>query len=263
MTDATVVTNSLNNVIDVADTSAVSNTAVVGTENLTKEIETTSNLNDALDTLFNVVGPNGVTSIELAEGALFGATSATVGANGVTNVVTKENVSNAGLVDMTALSFMAWRGENDDLNERLGNLRNAREDHGIWTRMSRAQQSYNSVSNQYSMYQIGYDQQAGDWTIGAAYSYTDGKSWFAEGTGENTHNVFSLYGTKMNDNGTFSNGTNSVDISRDLGGGWWKVGFGANFDLSDATHLYLDFEKAIAGEVDVEWKWNAGVRYSF
>ncbi|MBO5245294.1 MAG: autotransporter outer membrane beta-barrel domain-containing protein, partial [Selenomonadales bacterium] len=218
----------------------------------------------------------------------------------------------------------------------------------------------------------------GDWTIGAAYSYTDGKSWFAEGTGENTHNVFSLYGTKMNDNGTFvdlvakygnldydytlqggvgngdydtdaysfsaevgkritstngawvepqfqltygtvdsasfttanrmnvhidsadsfvaragivagkpvhkgniylkasylydfdgevdgkfSNGTRSVDISRDLGGGWWEVGFGANFDLSDATHLYLDFEKAIAGEVDVEWKWNAGIRYSF
>lgn len=53
-----------------------------------------------------------------------------------------------------------------------------------------------------------------------------------------------------------------VDES-DLGGGWWEVGAGANFNLSDATHLYLDFEKAIAGEADVEWKWNAGVRYSF
>ena len=53
------------------------------------------------------------------------------------------------------------------------------------------------------MYQLGYDQQAGDWIVGAAYSYTDGKSSFAKGNGENKHNVFSIYGTKMNDNGSF------------------------------------------------------------
>lgn len=375
----TVTTNSLNNKLTTSNNTAT-NTTVKGTAALTADLENSNiDIEDALDTLANTVD-NGasVTTVELAEGALLGATSATVGANGVTNVITKENIANAGLIDMTALSFMAWRGENDDLNERLGDLRNANGDRGIWTRMSRAQQSFNTVTNQYNMYQIGYDQQAGDWTIGAAYSYTDGKSWFEKGTGENTHNVFSLYGTKMNNNGsfvdlvakygnldydytltggvgdgdydtdaysfsvetgkritssngvwvepqlqltygtvdgtsfttqngfgvnmdsadsfvaragimagkpvhkgniylkasylydfagevegTFSNGTRSVDISRDLGGGWWEVGAGANFNLSDATHFYLDFEKAIAGEAEVEWKWNAGVRYSF
>ncbi len=380
----TVTTNSLDNKLYAASSTAT-NTTVKGTAALTETIESSSDpnaVNTALDALANVVdtaqGTAGVTTVALAEGALLGTTTAIIGANGVTNVITKENIANAGLIDMTALSIMTWRGENDDLNERLGDLRNSKEQRGIWARMSRAEQTYNTVSNQYSKYQIGYDQEAGDWTLGAAYSYTDGKSHFAQGTGENTHNVFSLYGTKMNKSGTFvdlvakygnldydytlaggvgggeydtdaysfsaeagkritssngvwvepqvqltygmiddvafktkngftvkqdsvdsfvaragimagkpvykgniylkasylydfagevdgtfSNGARNVDISRDLGGGWWEVGFGANFNLSDVTHMYLDFEKAFGGEVEVEWKWNAGVRYSF
>lgn len=62
---------------------------------------------------------------------------------------------------------------------------------------------------------------------------------------------------------SFSNTARSASIDRDLGGCWWEVGVGADFDLGEVTHLYLDFEKAIAGESEVEWKWNAGVRYSF
>ena len=376
----TVTTNSLESKLVVGDNQA-QNTTVKATEELTNALEESDmDIETAIETFANSVdGGESVTTVELAEGSLLGETSATIGANGITNIITKENKANAGLIDMTALSVMTWRGENDDLNERLGDLRNAKQERGIWTRMSRAQQSYNTVTNQYNMYQIGYDQQAGDWTLGAAYSYTDGKSWFNQGTGENTHNVFSLYGTKMNKNGSFidvvakygnldydyelaggvgggaydtdaysfsvetgkritssngawvepqvqltygmvddvafttKNGFNvrqdsvdsfvaragimagkpickgniylkasylydfagevegtfaneagrSVDISRDLGGGWWEVGAGLNYNLSDATYLYLDFEKAFGGEVDIDWKWNAGVRYSF
>lgn len=377
---ATITTNSLNNQFN-ATNSTAEGTTVKGGAAITEQLE---NMTDAqaqalyADLLNTVSGNVDVTELAFEEAGLLGESTVAVTANGFGKLVTKENKANGGLIDMTALSFMAWRGENDDLNERLGDLRSAKQQRGIWTRMSRAEQSYNTVTNQYSMYQIGYDQEAGDWTVGAAYSYTDGKSWFDQGTGENTHNVFSLYGTKMNDNGsfidvvakygnldydytlaggvgggdydtdaysfsvetgkritssngvwvepqfqltygmvddvafktqngfsvnmdsadsfvaragimagkpvhkgniylkasylydfagevegTFSNGTRNVDISRDLGGGWWEVGAGANFNLSDATHLYLDFEKAIAGEAEVEWKWNAGVRYSF
>ena len=63
---------------------------------------------------------------------------------------------------------------------------------------------------------------------------------------------------------TFSDGAKATrTIEQDLGGGWFEVGIGANYKLSDATNLYLDVEKAFGGEVDVNWQWNAGVRYSF
>lgn len=336
---------------------------------------------DWQDVVDIVVPTDNVTDITIAEGLVLGEVTADVVDGKVTNIVTKENKANAGMIDMTALSLVTWRDSFDDLNSRLGDLRNNREDNGVWARFSRGETSYNSVTNQANMYQIGYDKQAGDWTVGLAYSYTDGNSTFADGSGENTHNVVSLYGTKMNANGTyldlvakygnldyeydvrhsgevapqgadydvdayafsaevgkritssngawvepqfqltygtvdsatftannlkihqnsvdsfvaragimagkpfakgdiylrasylydfdgevdgtFSNGKVSTNINRDLGGGWWEVGVGMRTNLSDATHLYLDFEKAFAGEVDTDWKWNAGVRYSF
>jgi len=49
----------------------------------------------------------------------------------------------------------------------------------------------------------------------------------------------------------------------DFGGGWWEVGVGANINLSKATYIYADIEKTFGGEVDTNWQWNLGVRYSF
>ncbi|MBQ7317595.1 MAG: autotransporter outer membrane beta-barrel domain-containing protein, partial [Phascolarctobacterium sp.] len=62
----------------------------------------------------------------------------------------------------------------------------------------------------------------------------------------------------------FSNGTVSgKPIEEDFGGGWWEVGVGANINLSKATYIYADVEKTFGGEVDTNWQWNLGVRYSF
>ena len=52
-------------------------------------------------------------------------------------------------------------------------------------------------------------------------------------------------------------------IEQDLGGGWWEVGFGANINLSKASHMYVDMEKTFGGEINTNWQWNAGVRWSF
>ncbi len=60
-----------------------------------------------------------------------------------------------------------------------------------------------------------------------------------------------------------SDGKNSVPFENDLGGGWWEVGVGANINLSKATYIYADVEKTFGGEVDTNWQWNLGVRYSF
>ena len=52
-------------------------------------------------------------------------------------------------------------------------------------------------------------------------------------------------------------------LKNDLGGSWWEVGIGANINLSKATYVYADVEKTFGGEVDTNWQWNLGVRYSF
>lgn len=350
-----------------------------GSGNIMSRIENGESANTVLNDLKGVIKAEDLlVGGIIDEGAILGQLRSDYQSGDFINHTYRENRANAGLIDMTALLLNTWRDGFDDLNDRLGDLRNSRVDNGLWTRYTRGETSYRTATNRMSTYQIGYDRQVGDWTIGAAYSYTDGTSSFETGKGENTHNVVSLYGTKMNTNGTyldlvakygdldyeytmnkgagsadydtdayafsaeigkrittssgawvepqfrltygtvdsatfttaknvrvhqdsvdslvaragimagksfakgdiylrasylydfdgevnatFSNSKVSADINRDLGGGWWEVGVGTHVDLSDVTHLYLDFEKAFAGEVDTDWKWNAGVRYSF
>ncbi len=286
--------------------------------------------------------------------------------------------TNIDISDLAAIGLMSWRAEMNDMNKRMGELRNANGEHGVWVRMVRGEDEYNNVKSQYNQYQLGYDEKLSvdkRWTVGMALSYTDAENSFAKGNGESTNKALSVYGSKLNDDGTFvdliakyarlendfkaydgiedadystngysvsaefgkriqqgkglwiepqveltygkvsavdylskagvkvaQDGMESIvgrvgfamgkDISRgnvyarasylydfdgetavtlngketleqDLGGGWWEVGVGANINLSKATYIYADIEKTFGGEVDTNWQWNLGVRYSF
>ena len=288
------------------------------------------------------------------------------------------NKSNTGISDINSVALMSWRAETNDMNKRLGELRNANGEHGVWVRMVRGESEYNSVNHQYNQYQLGYDEKLSvdpSWTVGAAYTYTDAESSFSKGSGENTHKGLAIYGSKLNDDGSFIDliakysrlehdfdlgtakgdySTNGYSVSaeygkrlqqgnglwiepqieltygkissaeymvgkrniiqdgieslvgrvgfslgkdinqgnvyarasylydfdgetearfaaggsdqafeQDLGGGWWEVGVGANINLSKATYIYADIEKTFGGEVDTNWQWNLGFRYSF
>ena len=50
-------------------------------------------------------------------------------------------------------------------------------------------------------------------------------------------------------------------INEDLGGTWYEVGVGANFNVTDNTYTYVDLEKTSGGEVKENWRWNVGMRY--
>ena len=292
------------------------------------------------------------------------------------------NTNVYGILDTTTNALMTWRQENNDMNKRLGELRDSNGQHGVWVRMVRGQADYNSIDNQYNTYQLGYDEKLStnpEWTVGAAVSYTDGSSDFASGSGENTHKSIAFYGSKLSEDGSFVDliakygrlehefnvaedtlsgeyATNGYSVSAeygkrfekengfwiepqveltygrvteadyvnkqgnkvvqedmdslvgrlgfrlgrdikqgnvyvrasylydfdgetavsftdskghkrvmeaDLGGGWFEVGVGTNYNLSDATYLYFDVEKTYGGDVATPWQWNAGVRYSF
>ena len=115
---------------------------------------------------------------------------------------------------------------------------------------------------------------AADYVVGGRFVEQDnmdslvGRVGFRVGKDTSKGNVYArasyLYDFDGETSVTFSDGQNAVrTIEQDLGGGWFEVGVGTNYKLSDATNLYLDVEKTFGGEVDTNWQWNAGVRYSF
>lgn len=270
-----------------------------------------------------------------------------------------------------------YRAHMNDMNKRMGELRMANGEAGVWTRMVRGESEYQGAKMQYNQYQLGYDEKLSvdkRWTVGAAVTFSEGDASYGQGSTEDKSTAFAIYGSKLNNDGTFvdliaryahlesdlddrvygagnysTNGMSvsaefgkriqqgnglwiepqveltygSVDgasvtfadgntanydsidsfiaragfalgkdikqgnvyarasylydfdgetatqfeggkaITEDFGGGWWEVGVGANINLSKATYIYADVEKTFGGEVDTNWQWNLGVRYSF
>ena len=141
------------------------------------------------------------------EGVIGGAFEGTVDKDGhVVGGIQAQNTFNMGVSDMASVSLMAWRAENDDMNQRLGELRDSKGEHGIWTRMVKGESEYGAITNKYTKYELGYDEKLSTnehWTVGAAISYTDGDSSFAKGSGENTHKGLSVYGSYLADDGSY------------------------------------------------------------
>ena len=144
-------------------------------------------------------------------GTIAGAYSFDVDANGEVvqqSIEQKENPTNRAVSDMASISLMTWRAENNDMNKRLGELRDSKGEHGAWARMARGESKYGAqnVKNQYNYYQVGYDEKLSvnpNWTVGVALTRTEGNSTFATGSGENKHTGVALYGSYLNDNGSF------------------------------------------------------------
>lgn len=128
------------------------------------------------------------------------------GTAAVGQLTVKKNPFSYGVSDTNALSLMTWRAEMNDMNKRMGELRDSKGEHGIWARMVRGRTEYGSVSNQYNQYQLGYDRTIGienTWTLGGAVTYTEGDSAYGAGSAENKHTGFALYGSKLNGDGSF------------------------------------------------------------
>ena len=339
------------------------------------------NAEEGMEALSNVVTSNGEAAADklvATAGTMYDKVTADVVNGQVQNVEKQIAAANVSVNDMAAIGLMSWRSETNDMNKRLGELRNANGEHGVWVRMVRGEAESKSVKNQYNQYQLCYDEKLSvdnRWTVGAAISYTDAENSFAQGSGDSTNKVFSIYGSKLNNDGTFVDliakyarlendfttvsgmGDASYDVNgyslsaefgkrihqgkgmwieppfelmygtvgsadyvtkngitvaqdgmdsfiaragfafgkdikdgniyarasylydfdgetkavlngietlkNDLGGSWLEVGVGTNINLSKATYVYAYVEKTFGGEVDTNWQWNFGVRYSF
>ena len=175
-----------------------------------------NNVNESLQNLADQVvdntatgaGKSGATDLYVAETAVAGAITAEVKDGELQTNTVKEgvNTTNEAISNMANIALMAWRAENNDMNKRLGELRDSKGEHGIWARMVRGEGTYESIKNQYNTYQLGYDEKLStnpNWTVGAALSYTEGESSFNGGSGENKHTGFAVYGSYLNDDGSF------------------------------------------------------------
>ena len=107
---------------------------------------------------------------------------------------------------MTAAALL-WRGNNNDLERRMGDIRLGKEENGIWARYlggkNELDKQKTSFKQTYNIAQVGYDKKKGNWTIGAALDYGTGKDTYANGTGKEKLASLALYGAMQKEDGQY------------------------------------------------------------
>lgn len=118
----------------------------------------------------------------------------------------KPNTKHEAFKAVTAMNFMQWRHDMNDLNKRMGELRDSPAGVGAWARAYGSEHKYGSqnVTSKNNSIQIGSDFDGGHgWKIGGAFTYTDGDSTYAQGSADNKAYGFAAYGSWFADNGLF------------------------------------------------------------
>ena len=135
-----------------------------------------------------------------AQGNLVVGNTTTVKHNGESSLV-------SGTKSALASTAMAWRNNTNDLQRRLGDLRLANTDQGVWAKYiggkskitdgADARMTYNGV-------QLGYDHKASNgWIFGGALDYSTSSNSYAVGSGDGKIGGIALYGTKQHDDGRY------------------------------------------------------------
>lgn len=129
----------------------------------------------------------------------------------VGNTATVKHAGESSLVSGTksalASTAMAWRNNTNDLQRRLGDLRLANTNQGVWAKYiggkskitdgADARMTYNGV-------QLGYDHKASNgWIFGGALDYSTSSNSYAVGSGDGKIGGLALYGTKQHDDGRY------------------------------------------------------------
>ena len=207
----TVNTNSLDNKMTIDTIADSTSITVNGSGEIADAIyggdATAQDLADVVTTGTGDSEKSAASQITTDEGIIAGKITADVNADGeITNTVYTKNTTNVGISNLAAINLMTWRQENNDMNKRLGELRDSKGEHGVWARMVRGEVEYESIKNQYNYYQIGYDEKLStdpNWTVGMFLTRTEGNSTFKTGSAENNHTGVGVYGSYLKDDGSF------------------------------------------------------------
>lgn len=189
-------------------------TTVAKKENGTAaEVTATGNFNDgygssqAAAAAFASFLGEGVTEAKLEKGESNNEVLLTLDGKG--NVTAQEVVLNAKTVQFAqtaAQNFMAWRLAMNDMNKRLGELRDSEGSAGVWARVDAGRQKYAGAKNDFTTLQFGADARlpaSGNLHAGLALSYTS--SDFSYRTGDGDSSVLGLagYASWLGETGSF------------------------------------------------------------
>lgn len=206
----TVNTNSLYNKMNIDNVGKDTAITVNGSGEIADAIyggdATAQDLADVVTTGTGNSEKSAASQITTDEGIIAGKITADVKDGEVTNYTVAKNTTNVGLSNLAAINLMTWRQENNDMNKRLGELRDSKGEHGVWARMVRGEVEYESIQNQYNYYQVGYDEKLStdpNWTVGMFLTRTEGNSTFRTGSAENNHTGVGVYGSYLKDDGSF------------------------------------------------------------
>ena len=104
-------------------------------------------------------------------------------------------------------TVMAWKNNTNDLQRRLGDLRLANTDKGIWAKYIGGKSKITDGADAHMTYngvQIGYDHKASNgWIFGGALDYSTFNNSYANGSGDGKLGGIALYGTKHHDDGRY------------------------------------------------------------
>lgn len=150
-------------------------------------------------------------TIEVQEGLVNDAVTGKVAVDEAGNsTLTDGTVQKNSTVDafgsVASLTAYQWRHEMNDLTKRMGELRMSPEGVGSWARIYGSTFEYGAqnLTAKNNSVQVGVDATAGaGWTVGAAFSYTDGSTTYDRGEADNEAYALGVYGTWMHESGQF------------------------------------------------------------
>ena len=115
-----------------------------------------------------------------------------------------------GAKSAMASTALLWRSENSDMLQRMGDVRLANEESGLWARYYGGKNSFDAKNTKYSTsfnaYQLGYDKKLdNNMLFGAAVSYNKGKNTYEMGGhGDGKAVSLSVYGSWNSDKGHYA-----------------------------------------------------------
>ena len=129
--------------------------------------------------------------------------------DGAGNIVSQDetlNFKTTQFGETAAQNFMVWRLEMNDMNKRLGELRDSEGNTGIWVRVNSGKQKYSSAKNDFTSLQFGADTKLpldGNYHAGLALSYTYSDFTYQSGNGDSNMLGLAGYASWLGDKGSF------------------------------------------------------------
>lgn len=161
---------------------------------------------EAVNALKASVGSTKDLSLSAAEGAVADSWKVVDNGDGTTSVITQANQKLEGYNTINSLAVFSWRHELNNLQKRMGELRDLNGNIGAWARVFGSEQKYGDAGqvNKNTTLQVGADVKVADaWTIGGAFSYTDGSVEATGISGDNKAYAFTAYGVWQHENGSY------------------------------------------------------------